>query len=270
MRSRSELVRSGTGRIEILSSKLPTLTRRKRISVITFALPLIAMLLLSGVALAQTGGPPKPGETPFFDRIDNTYVGSAVRNSNWLFPVIESVHVVGIVFLVGASVLLDLRLLKRGYLREQPLSQAWSRLIPVMWAAFGVMLATGALMLISESWQCYTSIAFRVKMGLLLAVGANVLFFYFAAYQRMRGDANWRLPESQPQESLGALAPAGRGPVSLHSAAALESEPERSIGSSPLSRTGEVLIPSSAKFCAWASMILWVLIVFAGRFIAYW
>jgi hypothetical protein len=198
-------------------------------------LPLVAMLLFSGAAFAQTGGPPKPGETSFFDRIDNTYIGSTVRNSNWLFPVIESAHVVGIVFLVGASVLLDLRLLNRGYLREQPLAQVWSKLIPVMWAAFAVMLATGTLMLVSESWQCYTSIAFRIKMGLLLAVGANVLFFYFAAYRRMRTDANWRASEPQPQL-----------------------------------RTGEALIPASAKFCAWASMFLWVLIVFAGRFIAYW
>lgn len=193
------------------------------------------MLLFSTAAFAQTGGPPKPGETPFFDRIDNTYIGSTVRNSNWLFPLIESAHVVGIVFLVGASVLLDLRLLNRGYLREQPLAGVWSRLIPIMWTAFAVMLATGTLMLVSESWQCYTSIAFRVKMGLLLAVGANVLFFYFAAYRRMRTDANWRAPVPQPQL-----------------------------------RTGEVLTPASAKFCAWASMILWVLIVFAGRFIAYW
>jgi uncharacterized membrane protein len=186
------------------------------------ALPLIAMLLLSGVALAQTGGPPKPGETPFFERLDNTWLGSNVRDSNWLFPVIESIHVVGIVFLVGASVLLDLRLLNRGYLRDRPVSEVSRRLLPVMWTAFGVMLATGALMLLSESWQCYTSIAFRVKMALLLAVGANVLFFYFAAQRRM---CVW---------------------------------------------DNDAVAPLSARAVAWVSMILWVGIVFAGRFIAYW
>jgi hypothetical protein len=256
--------------MEIFSSKLPRSTRRKQSAAI--GLPLIAMLLLSGVALAQTGGPPKPGETPFFDRIDNTYIGSTVRNSNWLFPVIESIHVVGIVFLVGASVLLDLRLLKRGYLREQPLARAWSKLIPVMWAAFAIMLATGTLMLVSESWQCYTSIAFRVKMGLLFTIGANVLFFYFAAYRRMRADANWRAPElRQQQQWLRVLAAAGpRASMGAHGVAVLETDQESGVGSSVVSGRGDVLIPASAKFCAWASIILWVLIVFAGRFIAYW
>lgn len=186
------------------------------------ALPLIAMLLLCGVALAQTGGPPKPGETPFFERFDNSWIGSNVRDSDWLFPVIESLHVIGIVFLVGASVLLDLRLLNRGYLRDRPVSEVSARLLPVMWTAFGVMFATGGLMLVSESWQCYTSIAFRVKMALLLAVGANVLFFYFAAQRKMRVWEN------------------------------------------------DAVAPLSARTVAWVSMILWVGIVFAGRFIAYW
>lgn len=255
--------------METINPKLPKRARRKAAAAVALTLPLIAMLLLSSAALAQTGGPPKPGETPFFERIDNTYIGSTVRDSNWLFPVIESIHVVGVVFLVGASVLLDLRLLNRGYLREQPLSQVWSGLIPVMWTAFGIMLATGTLMLLSESWQCYTSIAFRVKMGLLVAVAANVLFFHFAAYRRMRSGANWRTSESQPQIFPLALAAAESGESASFHAAALKSE-SATIDSPSVSRAGEVPIPPSAKFCAWTSMILWVLIVFAGRFIAYW
>jgi uncharacterized membrane protein len=198
------------------------LSRMRIIRVAGVVLPLLAVLILSGAAFAQTGGPPKPGETPFFDRIDETYIGSSVRNSNWLFPVIESVHVMGIVLLVGASVLLDLRLLNRGYLRDQPISQVSRRLLPVMWAAFGVMLLTGTLMVTSESWQCYTSLAFRVKMALLLAVGANVLFFYFAAYRKMR---QWEK---------------------------------------------DAVAPLSARTAAWVSMVLWICVVFAGRFIAYW
>jgi hypothetical protein len=202
--------------------KMRKSARTRVVRVIGLALPLLALLVLSGAAFAQTGGPPKPGETPFFEWMDNTYIGSNVRDSNWLFPVIESIHVVGIVFLVGASVLLDLRLLNRGYLRDQPVSRIWSRLLPMMWASFGVMFVTGTLMLISESWQCYTSIAFRVKMALLLAVGANVLFFYFAAYRKIK---LWEK---------------------------------------------DTIAPVSARASAWVSMILWVLIVFAGRAIAYW
>lgn len=240
-----------------------TKLRRARARVllaIAIVLPVLLTLAFSRAVFAQTGGPPKPGETPFFQHIDSTYIGSAVRDSNWLFPAIESVHVIGIVFLVGASVLLDLRLLNGGYLRDQPVSRVWSLLWPIMWIAFAVMLATGVLMLTSESWQCYTSIAFRVKMGLLLAVGANVLLFYFGAYRRMRRDPNWSDSAKQPRGSS--------RPIGFGAAAARESDVERSMQGT--GAPGTLGIPRSAKFCAWASMILWILIVFAGRFIAYW
>lgn len=228
------------GNASISDAERERRVRARILLAIAIIVPLFVTFAFSRAAFAQTGGPPKPGETPFFQSIDNTSIGSTVRDSNWMFPVIESVHVIGIVFLVGASVLLDLRLLHRGYLRDQSVSRVWSRLWPVMWIAFGVMLLTGTLMLLSESWQCYTSIAFRVKMGLLLAVGGNVLFFYFGAYRRMRFDPNWR------------------------------SEPEQNAQGASASQALDPRIPPSAKFCAWTSMVLWVLIVFAGRFIAYW
>ncbi|MDE3110682.1 MAG: hypothetical protein KGL02_12160, partial [Acidobacteriota bacterium] len=139
-------------------------------------------------------------------------------------------------------------------------SRVWSLMWPAMWVAFAVMLATGALMLMSESWQCYTSIAFRAKMGLLLAVAANVLFFYFGAYRRMRRDPNWSASASQPRNSSRT--------IGFGSAAVVESNVERSMQGT--GAPGTLGIPPSAKFCAWASMVLWVLIVFAGRFIAYW
>ncbi|MDE3109046.1 MAG: hypothetical protein KGL02_03800, partial [Acidobacteriota bacterium] len=106
--------------------------RAQMMFAIAIVLPLLLTPAFSRATFAQTGGPPKPGETPFFQRLDSTHIGSTVRDSNWLFPAIESVHVIGIVFLVGASVLLDLRLLNRGYLRDQSVSRVWSLLWPVM------------------------------------------------------------------------------------------------------------------------------------------
>lgn len=176
----------------------------------------------SRAAFAQTGSPPLPGETPLFQWLEGTSIGTAVRESNWLFPVIESVHVLGIVVLAGSSALFDLRLLNRGFLREQPASRVAARLLPVMWASFAVMFITGTLMFVSEAWQCYTSIAFRVKIGLLLAVGFNAVLFHFGPYRKI---GQW---ESAPAA------------------------------------------PASAQTAAWLSLALWVGIIFAGRWIAYW
>ena len=140
-------------------------------------------LAFSGAVFAQTGAPPRPGETPLFKWLENTHIGAAVRESDWLFPLIESVHVLGIVFLAGAGTLLALRLLNRGFLREKPTSEVASRLLPVMWGSFALMFVTGALMFISEAWQCYTSLAFRIKLALLLALGLNALIFQLTSYR---------------------------------------------------------------------------------------
>jgi hypothetical protein len=43
--------------------------------------------------------------------LESTSIGAGVRNSDWLFPMIESVHMLGIVLLVAATGLFDLRLL---------------------------------------------------------------------------------------------------------------------------------------------------------------
>lgn len=91
----------------------------------------------------------------------------------------------GIVALVGSSTLLDLRLLNRGFLRHQPASQVTSKLLPVMWISFALMLVTGVLMFLSEATRCYESIAFRVKMILLVVVGLNALLFHFTAYRKI-------------------------------------------------------------------------------------
>jgi len=145
-----------------------------------------AALALCGATFAQTGNPPLPGETPVFKWLESTSVGTHVRESDWLFPVIEAVHVLGIVFLAGAGTLLAMRLLNRGFLRHKPASEVAARLQPVMWWSFALMVTTGTLMFISEAWQCYTSMAFRIKLGLLLSVGLNALIFQLGAYRTIK------------------------------------------------------------------------------------
>lgn len=132
---------------------------------------------------------------PFLKWCEGTYLGASVRNSEWLFPFIESIHMLGIIALVGSSTLLDLRLLNRGFLRHQPASQVTSRLLPVMWASFAVMLVTGALMFLSEATRCYESVSFRVKMILLLIVGLNAVLFHFTAYRKIE---KWESTPSTP------------------------------------------------------------------------
>lgn len=102
--------------------------------------------------------------------LENTGAGAAIRASPWLFPVVEALHLVGLAFIGGAVLIVDLRLLGLG-LREQPVARVARAAQPWMTGSLVVMLASGFLLFLSEAVKCYNSLAFWVKMtSLALAI----------------------------------------------------------------------------------------------------
>jgi hypothetical protein len=114
----------------------------------------------------------------------HTAIGTLVRQSLWLFPVIETVHLFGIVCLVGSTSILDLRLMGVAF-KEDPASKLAERYLPWALAGFAVQVVTGAVMFASEATMLYNNIAFDVKMLLILLAGLNALVFHFLAYRRV-------------------------------------------------------------------------------------
>ena len=103
---------------------------------------------------------------PFFQWCENTALGSGIRRSLWLFPVIESVHLLGLAVIGGAILLVDLRLLGLG-LRRQPVAQLARDAQPWLVGSILVMLGSGISLFLSESVKCYYSQPFWVKMTAL-------------------------------------------------------------------------------------------------------
>lgn len=120
--------------------------------------------------------------------IDHTTVGTAIRQSNWLFPFIETFHLFGIVSLVASTSILDLRLLGIGPMRHWPVSKLTKRLLPWAWWGFAVQLVSGLLMTSSESLKNYHNAAFRLKMLLILLAAFNFWLFHAGSYKRV---AEW-------------------------------------------------------------------------------
>jgi hypothetical protein len=100
---------------------------------------------------------------PFFEWCEATAVGSAIRGSSWLFPVIESVHLLALAMLGGALLVVDLRLLGFG-LRNQPVRQLARDAQPWLVGSLAMMIATGLPLFLSESIKCYYSTAFWLKI----------------------------------------------------------------------------------------------------------
>jgi hypothetical protein len=93
-------------------------------------------------------------------------LGSTIRESLWLFPVIEAVHLLGLCVLGGSLLVLDLRMLGAG-LRQQPVASIAREARPWLLGSVAVMIATGTSLFLSEAVKCYYSPAFWTKMSAL-------------------------------------------------------------------------------------------------------
>ena len=118
----------------------------------------------------------------FCQWLERTSIGTAVRESLWLFPVIETVHIFGIILLVGSTSILDLRLMGLTF-REEPVSKLAKRFLPWAWVGFVVQVVTGVLMFSSEATKMYGNLAFQIKMLLIITAGINAFVFDRLAYQ---------------------------------------------------------------------------------------
>ncbi len=120
---------------------------------------------------------------PFFEWCESTGLGLMVRESVWLFPVIEAVHLLGLSLLGGALLLVDLRLLGAGLTRT-PAALLARQVRPWLTTAVLVMITTGVLLFLSEAVKCYYSQAFWVK----ITTFPVALAFTYALRQRVAED----------------------------------------------------------------------------------
>ena len=107
--------------------------------------------------------------------LEDSYVGEYVRSSLWLFPVIQSFHLIGLGILGGAVVVGDLRLM--GILMRTE-STRYVISVTRPWFNFGlfILIITGIPLFLSEAVKCYYSRAFWIKISCLLLC---TLFVYF-------------------------------------------------------------------------------------------
>jgi hypothetical protein len=142
-----------------------------------------------------------------------------IRESDWLFPTIETVHVLALVLVVGSISMVDLRLLGLAN-RSRSLSQVMAQALPWTWVAFVVAALAGSLLFSSKAVTYYSDLPFRIKMACLVLAGINMAFFHRFTQRR--------------------LGPSDAGAP-----------------------------PAAARFAGGLSLLLWIVIVGAGRWIGF-
>lgn len=131
--------------------------------------------------------------------LNDSTIGTSVRESTYTFPLIETAHVLGIALLVGTVAVLDLRLLGLA-LRRTRVTELANELLPLTWMGFALMFATGFILFMAEAAKVYGNPAFRVKLFLLALVGLNPLLFHLTIYRRV---GSWDTAEVTPLQARG-------------------------------------------------------------------
>ena len=120
----------------------------------------------------------------FCDLLYESQVGQGIRESIWVFPILEGSHLLGIALSVGVLCWFDLRLLGL-VLRDEPVDKVWSQVMPVALIGFVLMFATGLLLFWAEARTAYHSVHFWIKIALLVIVGINALVFELTSHVKM-------------------------------------------------------------------------------------
>ena len=109
--------------------------------------------------------------------IQDTPIGTQIRESIWTFPVIEGSHVLGLAISVGLVFYFDLRLL--GYnMSRRSISEVRNQILP--WAITGFILMTisGGLLFWAQAAKAYLSIFGRIKFFALVLASFNILAYH--------------------------------------------------------------------------------------------
>ena len=109
-----------------------------------------------------------------FTWCDQTALAIVMRDSTWLFPFVETFHLLSLALLGGSVLLVDLRLLGLG-LRSEPVDALAATVRPWMLGSLAVIIVSGVLLFMSEVRKCYANQAFWMKMAFLTAA---VLFTF--------------------------------------------------------------------------------------------
>ena len=113
---------------------------------------------------------------PVFEWIQSSSVGTSIRESILVFPIVETAHVVGLSISVGLILITDLRLIGAILPSERP-SEVMRQLRGWMLAGFALMFSSGGLLFWAEAAKCYKNPAFRFKMIFLFLAGLNALVY---------------------------------------------------------------------------------------------
>jgi hypothetical protein len=121
---------------------------------------------------------------PFCQWLADTQGSIALHESLFMYPLVESTHVLTLCLFLGLAVMFDLRLLGLTLTRV-PITEFKRRTSPWMVAGFVIMVITGVLLFYAIPVRSYQSIWFRIKVVMLVLAGLNAYIFHHTVHRRV-------------------------------------------------------------------------------------
>ncbi|MEE4349469.1 MAG: DUF6644 family protein [Pacificimonas sp.] len=128
--------------------------------------------------------------------LSDTAWSVALRESLYMWTILEATHVISLMLFAGLILMVDLRLLGIAF-RDAPISEFERRVLPWVVAGFAIMLITGLVLFYAKPLTYWNNIFFRAKVAVLVLAIINIVWFHFRV---QRNQATWdtakRLPAS--------------------------------------------------------------------------
>lgn len=122
----------------------------------------------------------------FWLNLEYTWLAEQI-GATWLFPLFNSLHVLSISLMLGALLMLDLRLIGVAA-RVYPYRTLSRDFLPWVWLAFLLAVVTGAGLFITRASAHVLNPAFQWKMVLMALAGLNMMMFH---HRRIRLAEGW-------------------------------------------------------------------------------
>lgn len=116
--------------------------------------------------------------------LENSVISTTIREWIWLYPIIETIHILALAILFGSVAMFDLRLL--GFSRQLLVTDMAQHLLPWTYMSFGVVVLSGFLMFTVDASEIAANPAFRLKLLLIAGAGINAAFFHAGAYRSVK------------------------------------------------------------------------------------
>lgn len=115
-------------------------------------------------------------ESEFWLQLEYTSLAGAI-GATWLFPLVNSLHVLAFAIMLAALFWLDMGLMI-GRWQQVPVRESMRSWLPWIWVSFVVSVVTGMGLFITRASAHVLNPAFQWKMLLMLAAGLNMLILH--------------------------------------------------------------------------------------------